>query len=234
MSQRTTQSYIYEGIVIVASILVAFGLDASWDNYQESRVEQRILAELQGEFEQAKSRIEDSVAELEAAIDASVALANYIGMGKEVLAPDVAAILVDQALSINTLEVPSGVLDSIIASGQVRLISNGMIRNALAQWPAFVADVRENHEWHRVDTDEYLVPYLARYVSIRESNSMLQNRSELAPDTFDYDLASMQNDPVFRGRLLWRVVRQSATLRESRVLLAETDSLLALITAEID
>jgi hypothetical protein len=44
----------------------------------------------------------------------------------------------------------------------------------------------------------------------------------------------MQRDKVFEGRLAWRIFRQQATLRESKVLLDETEKLLALIVAEID
>jgi len=134
---------------------------------------------------------------------------------------------------MDTLEVPTSVVDSIISSGQVRLISNSELREALAEWPAYIADVRENHEWHRVETDEYLIPYMARYLSIRDA--MISGEgSRLAPGTFDYDVEPMQRDKVFEGRLAWRIFRQQATLRESNVLLDETGNLLALILAEID
>ena len=39
MTDRSTKSYLYEGAVIVASILVAFGLDASSASYQDSIIE---------------------------------------------------------------------------------------------------------------------------------------------------------------------------------------------------
>lgn len=45
MNQCSTRGYVYEGVVIVASILVAFALDASWGNYQEANLEQRILGD---------------------------------------------------------------------------------------------------------------------------------------------------------------------------------------------
>ncbi len=134
---------------------------------------------------------------------------------------------------MDTLEVPTSVVDSIISSGQGRLISNSELREALAEWPAFISDVRENHEWHRVETDEFLIPYLARYLSIRDAMISGEGTS-LAPGTFDYDVVPMQRDKVFEGRLAWRIFRQQATLRESKILLDETGKLLALIVAEID
>lgn len=233
MSQRTIKSYLYEGIVIVTSILVAFGLDASWANYQESKIERRVLTELNEEFESARSRIEFSIAELEVVIEASSELVNSLGKDVLALSPGTAQDLVNRILNFNTLEVPTSVVDSIIASGQVRLISSSELRKTLAEWPAFISDVRENHEWHRVETDEYLIPYLARHVSIRDA-AISNGYATVQPGSFDYDLPSMQRDPVFEGRLVHRISRQQATLSESKILLDETEKLLMLIAAELD
>lgn len=233
MTQRSIKSYLYEGIVIVASILVAFGLDASWANYQESRVEGRVLGELRDELESAKLRITLSIAELETVISASLELAESLGSDTAALEPEAAEALFNNVLAINTLEVPASVLESIIASGQVRLISSGELRKALSKWPAFVADVRENHEWHRAETDEFLVPFMAQQISVRDA-LISTGQINVSAGTFEYDRLKLQRDPVFEGRLLWRVWRQYATLEESRILLAETEKLLTLIAAELD
>lgn len=232
MSSRTVKSYLYEGLVIVASILVAFALDASWANYQESKVEQKVLRELRAELESAKARIELSIAELKGVIESSSNLVSALGNNTSILSPSSAQNMVIRILEINTLEVPTSVLDSIVASGQVRLISNNELRETLAEWPALISDVRENHEWHRIETDEYLIPYLARYLSIRDALTS-SGDSTFEPGSFDYDLEPMQRDPVFEGRLVNRISRQQATLRETRVLLNGTEKLLVLINSEI-
>lgn len=232
MSSRTVKSYLYEGIVIVASILIAFALDASWANYQDSRVEQRILVELQEEFNAAKARIEFSIAELETVIGASEELLSALGEDKLALSPDNALDMTSRTLNFNTLEVPTSVVDSIVASGQVRLISSSELRETLAEYPTFISDVRENHDWHRVETDEFLIPYLAKYLSIPDA-LFLGADVQLALGSFDYNLLTMQRDRVFQGRLVWRISRQQATLYESKILLDETDKLLTLIAAEI-
>ena len=231
MNSRNVKSYLYEGVVIVASILVAFALDASWANYQESQIEQKILRELEEELESAKARIELSIAELEGVIEASSELVGFLGDETTILSPNAAQDLVNRILAINTLEVPTSVLDSAVASGQVRLIANPELRRALAEWPALIADVRENHEWHREETDEFLVPFLAQYVSIRDA--LIRSGAEtLRPGSFDYDLTPMQRDPVFEGRLVNRISRQQATLNESVILLDGTEALLAMIASE--
>ena len=85
MSSRAVKSYLYEGLVIVGSILVAFALDASWANFQESRVEQKVLLELQEELESAKARIEFSITELVGVIEASSELVESLGEDTAIL-----------------------------------------------------------------------------------------------------------------------------------------------------
>ncbi len=74
--------------------------------------------------------------------------------------------------------------------------------------------------------------YLARYLSVRDA-MIGSGDLTVEPGSFEYDLLSMQRDPVFEGRLVWHMSRQQATLRESRILLGETEKLLALVALEI-
>jgi len=71
---ESSRGYLKEGLVIVASILIAFALDASWDRYQEHREEQRILDELSGEMKAARRRIQGSIGVLEAVLATTRAL----------------------------------------------------------------------------------------------------------------------------------------------------------------
>jgi len=232
-SNRSLQSYIQEGIVIVASILVAFAIDAFWARYQESRVEERILLELHDEFESSRERILGSIAELDRSLSASATLLNHLGPATADLSREAAEDLLGEILWGNTLEVPSSVLDSTVASGQLRLITNNRLRKALSDWPSLVADVRENHDWHRQATDEAFVPYIAKFIAVRtavvSSGYLESNRS-----TFNLDPAPLQRDPVFEGLLSWRASRQFATHLDSTVLLSAASEVLVMIEHELD
>ena len=59
--KRTTA----EGVAIVVSILLAFWIDTWWEDRKEGRLEAAYLLELQEDFEQNKSRLEDHAAEFE-------------------------------------------------------------------------------------------------------------------------------------------------------------------------
>ncbi len=232
-SNRSLQSYFQEGIVIVASILVAFALDASWDRYQEAQIERRILLELHDEFESAKARIVGSIAQLDSAIRASTELLEYLGPENADLTRDAAEALLIEIFSVDTLEVPSSVLSSIVATGQFRLITDDGLRNLLSEWPALVADVRENHDWHRQSTDEMFVPYIAKHLSIRNTLAAWP-RFDMSRSLFVLDPVQLQRDPVFEGLLAWRIIRQQAALSESKVLLSGATKALAMIARELE
>ena len=232
MYQRKFGSYFYEGVMIVASILVAFTLDASWANYQESRLEHRILVELRNEMASARSRIEASMAELDSVITSSMELTERLGPDTYPLTPAEAEALFTQILSLNTLEVPSSVLSSVVATGQLGLISSVQIRKALAEWPALVADVAENHTWHREETDAVLIPAIAPYVAVR--NIDYGEPRTTSRSSFDLDPTGLQRDPTFETLLTWRLGRQEATYAESATLLQATTDLIASIDAELE
>ena len=232
MADRRFATYAYEGLVIILSILIAFALDAGWADRQERRLERSVLEELRDEFRSAEARIVHSMDELEGVLAASRELLSHLGPEAPALAPATALDLTERILEINTLEVPSSVLDSVIATGQLRLISNAELRTALAEWPALVADVRENHDWHRAETDDFLVPYLARFVPLRNldlGDGALVDRESF----FDLDPRGLQGDPVFEGRLSHRMSRQGATYRESGIFLDATRAVIDLIDAEV-
>ena len=51
-----------QGFVIVASILLAFSIDAGWDNLQERDEERRIIESLRSEFEAKQAPLDSTVA----------------------------------------------------------------------------------------------------------------------------------------------------------------------------
>ena len=54
-----------EGVAIVISILLAFWIDTWWEDRKDARLEAVYLLELQEDFEQNKSRLEDEAAAFE-------------------------------------------------------------------------------------------------------------------------------------------------------------------------
>jgi len=232
MSAQSPKRAVLEGTLIVVSILVAFALDASWDEYQAARAEQFVLAELLVEFQDAERRIEVSIAELDTALLASTQLLNRFGPDAQATPVETVDSLLGYVLGGNTLEVPASVMNSLTASGEMRLVSDPVLRGELIGWPALVDDVRENHEWHRQLTDEILIPHLSEYVAIRTVLRPWHLDTITASET-QTDVVRFRADLKLEGMLAWRVSRQEATRSESVVLLEAARRVVALLEDEL-
>ena len=230
---RSLRNALVEGFVIVASILIAFALDASWDSYQEARAEQEILRSLLEEFEEAAERIAATIEVEKRSLAASASLMDHIGPTPPDLASDSLEALVVTIFAVNTLEVPAGALNSLLASGDLGLISSDSIQDALTRWPALVSDVRENHDWQRETTDDVIMPHISRHVAVRSAARRLEYAT-WEPSSFTLDPGPLQRDPVFEGLLSWGVVRRTTRLLESEVLLDACLELVEMVRRELD
>lgn len=145
MSNRISKLFA-EGLLIVASILVAFTIDAWWNERQERGVEQRLLMSLKAEFEanaktfpiyvEAHRRSHLYALELSSAMqEAGYGVAFDFNTGK-----------LAQAMNHRSSDPQRGALDAILQSGELRYISNPTIRESLAGWPRMVVDATENED----------------------------------------------------------------------------------------
>lgn len=140
-----------EALVIIASILAAFGLEASWDERQERQEEERVLEALHTEFLEARERIEyyrglqsrilHSVASVADSIDAAVSRG----------APGVA--LPDTALGLlyvpPTTSVSLGTMQGLISSARLGIIRDPELRTALALWETVFEELAEEETYLR-------------------------------------------------------------------------------------
>ena len=60
--------FLVEGVVIVLSILLAFGIDASWDEFQESRKRSALIAGLTSDFEASREELAAAMVEGDALV----------------------------------------------------------------------------------------------------------------------------------------------------------------------
>jgi hypothetical protein len=147
-----------EGVVIVGSILLAFGIEAGGEARGERQQRQAIVAALQRDFATARGdldRVRGSNQRIEATAEAvSVAL--------EANSTTVAVPLVDvvQLIRTPTYDPPLGELRSLVQSGQVSLIRDADLRNALATWETFVADLNDESELQVAFIYEEFIPFL--------------------------------------------------------------------------
>ena len=156
-----------EGIAIVVSILLAFSIDAAWDASRERAEERRALSGLRDEFRENLERLDANLGRHRTTLSACRALLA-ISDGGPVPAPDSTAILLRRAFVDAFSYNPSvGVLEGLIASGDLGLIRDTELRNLLASWPAQLEENGEDEAWVFKDVQEIYIPYLNSAVAAR-------------------------------------------------------------------
>ena len=147
-----------ESIAIVASILLAFAIDAWWDGTQESLEARAVLAALRSEFAVARTEL----AALEQANLQILGMADSIFRivdGVEGQA-DIPLRPLASLVRTPTYYPPMGELQALLQSGDLGLIDDRSLRSALAAWPAAVADLHEKSQLHVAFVYDELLPTL--------------------------------------------------------------------------
>lgn len=86
------ERFAVESFVIVASILLAFAIDAWWDDREQSRRTSQYLAALDGEFAEAAAEMDEQIADHERQLAAIDSLLVYLEEGRDGIWPFVRAL----------------------------------------------------------------------------------------------------------------------------------------------
>ena len=165
MSERV-RSALAEGILIVVSILVAFAIDAWWEERQERAEEVRILESLRAEFHANAEYMPEFIE----AHRRTTFYAKQITERMEAAGPggkfSVSVAELAQILQNRSTDPQTGALDAILQSGELRFIGNRGIRESLAQWPRLVVDATENEQLLRTQWGPLLHAAIVKDVDI--------------------------------------------------------------------
>jgi hypothetical protein len=125
-----------ESAAIVASILLAFAIDAWWEERAERQDELEVLGALLADFRQGQERVGDRRS-------SSVAIQNSINeLMKASYDPDspLESAYLDQLLGNISWwfpggQIPTGALNSITYGGKLNIVQNEQLRLNIADWP---------------------------------------------------------------------------------------------------
>ena len=135
-----------EGAAIVASILLAFAIDAWWDSRHERIEERRILESLKAEFLSNAEFIPEYIERHQDSARYTRALLEAMKVAEPGSTLKFPAARFAKVLEHSSTNPQSGALNAILQSGELRYISNRVIRERLAAWPRLVVDATENED----------------------------------------------------------------------------------------
>jgi len=159
-----------EGVAIVVSILLAFGIEAWWQDRNDVNREQHLLTALLLEFEQNGELLRQAREVYEQYYRDALRVLEVMEEDPDTI--DVAELegLVGSLLARQTFHLESGALDGLLASGEMSLIRDAMLRNRLAAWPSYAREWSEEEEAVFELVEESLVPYLSGLMRLRNVN----------------------------------------------------------------
>lgn len=135
---------VAEAVAIVASILLAFAIDATWSGQEERQREQELLAALRSDFARNQELLAIARAEHEGHRLAASEFLTLSDPGGASATSDVPDAVLLGLVSWYTYDPVLGSLNSAIASGQLSLIRDHQLRVALAGWVDSVDDLLES------------------------------------------------------------------------------------------
>jgi len=215
---------LIEGVAIVASILLAFAIDAWWDERKDQVEEREILIGLETEFVDLRARL-NQWAEFSRK---GLALSDQF-LSDSVSEMDLRAFeqLFSYALLVNVLD-QGGPLDALLSSGRLERISDVTIRARLAKWPDWLDDIRTNDTSIRDFAWREIMPFLAkRGIPDRICPEGQWTCATAGPIPTSY--VQLAHDPEFRALWILRRSLMWSTAQDHESARAEADTTIELI-----
>lgn len=187
-----------EFVVIVTSILAAFGLEAWWNQRVEDVQTRARLEVLHEEFVASRAQLDRESEHLESARRALVGLLNHISPTAPLVSLDSLTVLMDLSFRHATVEVQTGSLQALLASGQLAAIDHVELTGLLAAWPAAVADVRRKTQMVE-DNRELIINYLHDRIPVLQIAEKTGQMERYPGSSFTASPAVVQRDMKMEG-----------------------------------
>ena len=154
-----------EAAAIVGSILLAFAIDAWWDDYQNRSEEQRILVGLKSEFEQNLGLIEIELSYRHAVIDSILKILDA-AVATDPMEPEALDSLIGDLTWWQNIKYYRGAIDGLLQSGGISFIGNDELRLALASMPGKYDDTTGSELYDQHTSLNVIIPYLRSHASL--------------------------------------------------------------------
>ena len=222
-----------EGTAIVLSILLAFAVDAWWQERREQANYRAQVETLLSEFKESKIQLERQLDEgLIDSLRATTRLLEMIGPEAEVDSPLEAQIAIGQSLATGVFSPELGSLQSVLmARSEIDFIDDDTW-TLLQRWPVVINDLEvDSHhlERNREETliDAVLPLGISMLAVIRPPGDDLEIGELILPESkFDAQLSVLLSDPGIETVFTMRAVRIQLMMQLNRDAIAMADRII--------
>lgn len=229
---RSARRRLMDGAAIVLSILLAFAIDAGWDEIQERRAEQEILAGLQTDFVSNQMQLSSVVAAHRRRA------ANYSWFRSSSpdeirrISPDSANSIYTELWGPRTFDPARSSIDALIGAGRFGVIQDRELRNRLTGFLNLADDLAEESMRMQSGSEAVLegtIPHGGPWQDELGPSAAFGDLPSLTPE----DLASMRADTILMGWIGLAHQYSATYLEEMRQLGAAVEDVLARLGTEI-
>ena len=179
---------IGEVVLIVVGIMIALQLN-NWNEERKDRITEReMLSNLQGEFVANQENLRITVDSLNSNVEELTQLGILIHDDSESIKPSKYDSLIDSTIRAPTYYPENGVINSIIESVNLSLISNEELKLFITQWPQKFERYKLNDEHRRAYISNSVWPYLDTHYPIKNLDSNESSRHRLDIEYLNSDL----------------------------------------------
>lgn len=167
---------LVEGVVIVASILLAFAIDAWWDDRQDRQAESNQLLNIAAELESNSERIREKLDLLAVADDAAREFISWMGPEPRPVEQKDFTDRFRKMYSIGAFALLRGASEMYLSGGRVDAVRHDDIRKAIADWHGAGDDLERQYAYlirlrfFQAEASD-LVEYQARLLEIIRSDA---------------------------------------------------------------
>ena len=161
---------IGEIVLVVIGILIALSINNWNTDLVDQRTEQNIIKNLNIEFKQNKSTIQESIAFQKSIVTCARDIMKLIGQPKEVLDKNNLDSLIARSLDYTEYRPSQVVYSDLIASGKLNLLPED-VRLLLFEWSINLDGKKEGYDTLDEISQTLLLPYLTKNASMKNIDS---------------------------------------------------------------
>ena len=180
-TERVTRA-LTEGVVIVVSILLAFGLEASWAARLERQEEAALLQSIRSDVVENRSLIAQHAQGTEAQIDLAQSILAVLAEGERGPASDSVVARIGDVFISNSWDPINDTYLEAMSSGRLALIDDSELRLRLARYQRRIDAVAELFTSIRTQYYGQLEPFLVAHTVY----------SDIAMGTWSYEVTRMR------------------------------------------
>lgn len=168
MSEIPWSRITVEAGAIVASILLAFAIDAWWENRQQRASDLAHLQGVLGELESDKVLLSEAISAHQVTVDLGYELFELLAPEQSPPEKERTAEVIDLMFNFYRINAPFGSLQTAMSSGAMARMNDVDLASDIASWPTTIEDLLEEEDNAATEIILEHIVRLGRKISLHE------------------------------------------------------------------